>query len=101
MAAEESAPDNSALVEKGRASYSMFCQACHGPEDPSIESPSNLFDNKWYHSVGTPETVEKTIKDGILEKGMPGWGQMISQEEIDGLTAYLLSFQNTDNASNE
>lgn len=86
---------SAASVEKGKTSYGMFCQACHGPEDTTIDSPSNLFDTKWYNSDG-PHGIEKTIREGIAEKGMPAWGQMISDEEISSIIAYLLSFQNPD-----
>ena len=95
-------PSNKAeLIEKGRASYGMFCQACHGPEDPSVDSPSNLFDQKWYHGTGSSDAIEKTIREGIFEKGMPAWGQMISDEEIDSLIHYLTSFQTTEKNSDE
>ncbi|MDQ8204069.1 cytochrome c [Pelagicoccus sp. SDUM812003] len=99
LEAEDSPTLNAELVEKGRASYAMFCQACHGPEDPTIDSPSNLFDLKWHHGDGSVENIEKSIRDGIVEKGMPAWGQMISDEEINALLQYLNSFQTKETAS--
>ncbi|MDQ8182398.1 cytochrome c [Pelagicoccus sp. SDUM812005] len=89
-----------ASVEKGKQTYAMFCQACHGPEDPSIDSPSNLFDKKWFHGSGR-DGVEKTIRDGIVDKGMPGWGPMIPSEDIDALLDYLFSFQTTETSTDE
>ncbi len=89
-----------ASIEKGKQTYAMFCQACHGPEDPSIDSPSNLFDKKWYHGEGR-SGVEKSIREGILEKGMPGWGPMIPSEDIDAILDYLFSFQTTETSTDE
>lgn len=81
-----------ASVQKGKQAYDMFCLACHGAEDTSIDSPSNLFDRNWYHGSGR-EGIEKSIRIGIMEKGMPGWGEMIPAEDITALVDYLLSFQ--------
>ncbi|MDQ8185884.1 c-type cytochrome [Pelagicoccus sp. SDUM812002] len=89
-----------ATVEKGKQTYAMFCQACHGPEDPTVDSPSNLFDKKWYHGEGR-SGVEKSIRDGIMEKGMPGWGPMIPSEDIDAILDYLFSFQTIETSTDE
>lgn len=81
-----------ASVQKGKQNYDMFCLACHGAEDTAIDSPSNLFDAKWYHGSDR-EGIELSIKNGIYEKGMPGWGEMIPAEDITALVDYLISFQ--------
>ncbi len=81
-----------ASVAKGKQNYEMFCLACHGAEDTTIDSPSNLFDSKWYHGSGR-SGIENTIKSGISEKGMPGWEAMIPSEDISALVDYLISFQ--------
>lgn len=83
-----------ASIEKGKETYAMFCLACHGAEDAGIDSPSNLFDPKWYHGEGR-EGIGKSIREGIVEKGMPAWGQMIPEEDITAVIDYLVSFQKT------
>lgn len=97
-ASEETEPEakelDPASVEKGKQTYAMFCLACHGAEDAGIDSPSNLFDSKWYHGEGR-EGISKSIRKGILEKGMPGWEQMIPEEDITAVIDYLVSFQKT------
>lgn len=99
LAAEE--PDApSVSVEKGREAYGMYCLACHGAEDAGIDSPSNLFDKKWYHGE-TRDQVENTIRTGLMEKGMPAWGQMISDQEIGSVIEYLFSFQTDKKDSDE
>ncbi|MBC2606515.1 c-type cytochrome [Pelagicoccus albus] len=82
-----------ASVAKGKANYDMFCLGCHGPEGNQIDSPSNLFDSKWYSGDGR-EGVGKSIRVGIMDKGMPGWEAMIPEEDITALLDYLFSFQN-------
>ncbi len=91
---------NNTKVSQGREAYNAFCLSCHGPENVEIDSPSNLFDDKWYQHSG-PSGIEKSIREGVVEKGMPAWGEMIPKEQIEALIAYLLSFQTTFYKSNE
>lgn len=86
---------NPQTVDEGREYYTAYCMACHGPEGVEVDSPSNLFDKKWYHRAG-PSGIEESIRKGVMEKGMPAWGEMIPDDQIQSLIAYLLSFQNTD-----
>lgn len=81
-----------AIVAVGKDNYANFCLACHGPENTTIDSPSNLFNGKWHHG-GTPTALERSILVGYLELGMPGWGEILPPEDTTALTAYLLSFQ--------
>lgn len=89
-----------ASVQKGKQNYDMFCLACHGAEDTTIDSPSNLFDHKWFHGSGREE-IKLTIQNGIMEKGMPGWGAMIPAEDITALVDYLISFQKPNTSTDE
>lgn len=86
---------DAALIKQGKDTYAGLCLACHGPEKNDVDSPSNLFDPKWYHGA-TPTQIEATILKGVLEKGMPGWGEILPAEDTTAVTAYLLSFQKPD-----
>ena len=90
---------NPETVSKGKEYYTGYCLACHGPEGVDVDAPSNLFDEKWYHGA-KPSAIERAIRQGVMEKGMPAWGQMIPDEQIESLIAYLLSFQNSKNETN-
>lgn len=91
-AALRAAAADPAIVALGKENYTSFCLACHGPEGSSIDSPSNLFDTKWYHG-GRPAEIEWTILHGVLEKGMPGWGEILEAADTTAITAYLVSLQ--------
>ncbi|MBK1876953.1 c-type cytochrome [Pelagicoccus mobilis] len=91
---------NPESVKKGKQNYDMFCLSCHGPEDVGIDSPSNLFDSKWHHGAGR-SGIELTIRNGIMEKGMPGWGAMIPAEDITALVDYLISFEKQNASTDE
>ncbi len=80
------------LVSVGKEIYAGLCKACHGEENVQGESPSNLFDTKWFHG-GKPTDIERIIALGLLEKGMPAWGEVLPAEDVTAVVAYLLSVQ--------
>lgn len=89
------ASTDSAVVRRGREAYAGLCQSCHGEEkakDSMGDSPSNLFDEKWYNG-SQPTDVERNILNGFFEKGMPAWKEALPAEDTTALAAYLLSFQ--------
>lgn len=86
------ASQDPAIVKQGREIFAALCQACHGSEATQGEAASNLFDAKWHHG-DTPAQIERTILSGVLDKGMPGWSEILPAEDTTALTAYLLSAQ--------
>lgn len=76
---------------RGAAIFSATCIACHGPEGagsargPALNDPSIL-------AGLTDEDLRDIISAGILERGMPQWGQVLSLAEIRDLVAYLRSW---------
>jgi cytochrome c oxidase cbb3-type subunit 3 len=80
------------VVSVGKEIYAGLCKACHGEENVQGESPSNLFDTKWFHG-GKPTDIERIIALGLLEKGMPAWGEVLPAEDVAAVVAYLLSVQ--------
>lgn len=91
---------DSAVVQRGRETYASLCQSCHGEEkakDTLGDSPSNLFDEKWYNG-NQPTDVERNILNGFSDKGMPAWKEVLPAEDTTALAAYLLSFQKRDRA---
>lgn len=84
--------DDEDVLAVGQTRFQVFCYACHagpGTDDPTS---SNLFDDQWYHG-SAPTDIERGIREGFPAKGMPGWGQIIPEEEVDAIIAYVLSFQ--------
>jgi len=81
-----------AVIKSGKATYVGLCQSCHSDAKAKGDSPSNLFDGKWYHG-SRPSAIEQTIQKGVLEKGMPPWNAVLPPEDVTAVTAYLLSAQ--------
>ncbi len=86
------ASKNPATVKAGKETYTALCLACHGAETAKGDSPSNLFDPKWYHG-GRPSEIERTVLVGFLEKNMPPWGEVLPPEDTTAVVAFILSQQ--------
>jgi cytochrome c oxidase cbb3-type subunit 3 len=86
---------NPQFVEAGKAVYATNCAACHlaslkgKDENPAAIGP-NLADTKWIHG-GKPSEAYATITNGVLAKGMPGWGPVLGQKRISEAVAYIYS----------
>jgi cytochrome c oxidase cbb3-type subunit 3 len=81
-----------AVLKSGKETYTGLCLACHGAATVKGDSPSNLFDGKWFHG-SRPSEIERTIQKGVVEKGMPAWGEVLPSEDTAALVAYILSQQ--------
>lgn len=91
----QAAARDEAIVQLGRETFGSLCQACHGDASAQGEAVSNLFDAKWHHG-SRPSEIERTILRGVLDRGMPGWGEILAAEDTTALTAFLLRSQQRD-----
>lgn len=76
----------------GKLVYEGKCAACHGAQGEGLIGP-NLTDNAWIHDRGSLVGIYKVIQQGVLEKGMPAWGEQLKVEEINSVTAYVVSLK--------
>lgn len=68
--------------------YNDTCLACHGNgTDASLNS--NLFDGKWDLSPGTDADLKTIIREGNVNRGMPGFAGAMTDDEINGMVAYI------------
>jgi cytochrome c oxidase cbb3-type subunit 3 len=84
-------------VHEGAEVFAKNCVACHGMGGGGVIGP-NLTDAAWLHG-SAPTAIHLTIVDGVLAKGMPPWGRLLKPEEIDQVTAYVLSLKGTNPAN--
>ncbi|MCH5720927.1 cbb3-type cytochrome c oxidase N-terminal domain-containing protein [Niabella hibiscisoli] len=76
-------------IEAGRALYTSNCSACHGSDGQGGVGP-NLTDDFWLHG-GSIGDVFKTIRLGVVEKGMMSWKDVFSADQIAQLASYIKS----------
>ena len=65
------------------ASYTKFCSSCHGPEGRD-------FVGRTWKLGSTPEDIERVIREGYELLGMPAYGDVMDDEAVAELTAYVL-----------
>jgi cytochrome c oxidase cbb3-type subunit 3 len=99
-APQESSPEelaalaaNPQMVEAGKQVFVTNCASCHKPDGGGLIGP-NLTDNAWIHG-GTLAEIHKIVVDGVLTKGMPNWGKLLKQDQVDAAVAYVWSIRNT------
>lgn len=81
----------SAIVTAGQSIYTSNCVACHGDKGQGIVGP-NLTDEFWLHG-GKINSIFKTIKYGVPEKGMISWEKTLSPKQIADVSNYIISLK--------
>lgn len=77
------------LVGLGGSVYANKCAVCHGDQLQGQIGP-NLTDHYWIHGQGKPKDILKVIRDGVSDKGMPGWNQLLNTDDQYAVTAFIL-----------
>ncbi|MCD2422234.1 c-type cytochrome [Niabella pedocola] len=80
---------DAAGIEAGKKLFMNNCTACHGNAGQGGVGP-NLTDDYWLHG-GSIREVFKTIKLGVVEKGMMSWKDVFSAEQIAEIASYIKS----------
>jgi glucose/arabinose dehydrogenase len=67
--------------------YQQHCATCHGDE---LEGGlgSSLIDDAWIHG-NSAEDIARVIREGLIEDGMVGYEEVLSDREIQSLVVYI------------
>jgi cytochrome c oxidase cbb3-type subunit 3 len=83
------------LIANGKKAFTMNnCQSCHRPDGGGNAIGPNLTDAYWLHG-GSVKEIFVTVKNGVVEKGMPAWGKAMSPKDVRDVTFYVMSLQGT------
>jgi glucose/arabinose dehydrogenase len=83
LASCTSTAQNSAKAEKLPAdNYRTYCAGCHG------DNLEKFVDKVWMDQEGT-SSIEESIKNGIIEIGMPAFEKTFTDAEIEALALYV------------
>ncbi|MDB5135021.1 MAG: Cbb3-type cytochrome c oxidase subunit CcoP2 [Mucilaginibacter sp.] len=85
------------VLAAGQVVFKTTCVACHGEHAQGNVGP-NLTDDYWLHGNKINDLF-KTIKYGVLSKGMPTWEKQLSPKQISDVANYVKSIKGT-NPSN-
>lgn len=80
---------NSAFVNAGKDIYQANCLTCHGAK---LEGGIGLalVDTEWVHGA-SPASIYRTVENGIAGTGMQAWGNLLGQQRMAEVVAYILS----------
>lgn len=84
---------DAAGLTEGEVIYSGNCVACHGKLGEGGVGP-NLTDEFWIHG-GSIESIFKTIKYGIPEKGMIAWESSLTPAQMQNVSSYITTMAGT------
>lgn len=88
-ATQPSAGERAEVRRAPQLLYATQCSSCHGM-DLQGGGASSLIDGHWEYGVGEQQ-VFRRIKFGIEEMGMPAYEPAMSDNEIRGLTQFILA----------
>ena len=90
----ELANDTQAM-NSGHRLFLNYCATCHGSDAGGLAGYPNLTDNDWLYG-GMPDAIKASISGG-RSGFMPAMGAAMSQQELDSLSAYVLSLSGQQN----
>jgi cytochrome c oxidase cbb3-type subunit 3 len=73
----------------GMRMFGNNCAQCHGADAKGSYGFPNLSDGDWLYG-GTPDEIKASITNG-RQGTMPGWGDIIGDQGVTDVTAYVLS----------
>lgn len=86
------------LIAKGKIVFtSNNCGSCHRADGGGNTIGPNLTDQYWLHG-GNIKNIYATINTGVVEKGMPAWGKVMSAADVRNLSFYIMSLQGSNPA---
>ena len=89
---------DAAILEKGKKVFMDYnCGSCHKNDGGGNTIGPNLTDAYWLHG-GDIKDIFATIKNGVVEKGMPAWGKAMSPESVRDVSFFVMSLQGTNPA---
>lgn len=74
-------------IQTGQALYQTHCASCHGTPSQPGQTP-DLFDDEWVHG-GSDQAILKVINEGLLDAGMPAFGDTLADGYKDNIISYL------------
>lgn len=78
-------------VAVGKELFTKNCVSCHRADGGGLIGP-NLADNYWIHGA-ILDSVYSVVSNGVLAKGMPPWGKMLTPDDVERVVAYVITLR--------
>ncbi len=83
--------NNTERLTAGKTNFQAKCAPCHGDLGQGIVGP-NLTDNYWIHGSKITD-IRRTVEVGVADKGMVPWKGLMTDAELDDVSAYVFSLK--------
>jgi cytochrome c oxidase cbb3-type subunit III len=83
-----------ARVATGSVLFTQYCVVCHLADGQGLVGP-NLTDRYWVHG-GKPTDIMRTVTDGVPDKGMVAWGNLLGPTNVQNVVAHVMTLRNTE-----
>jgi len=83
-------------VAAGREVFNSTCAHCHGPDAVAADRKINLRLLQHRYGEKMDEVFHFTVTHGRLDKGMPNWTGVFTEEDFANILAFLHTVQTTD-----
>ncbi|MNK43998.1 Cbb3-type cytochrome c oxidase subunit CcoP2 [compost metagenome] len=84
-------PATAANLEAGRETYESYCASCHGEQGRHLSAPD--LSNPDFLSITSSQLLRRMIEAGRPGRPMPPWQDMLEDEEMRDLVAYIKGWQ--------
>lgn len=84
---------DAAALDAGKQIFATNCVACHTADGGGLVGP-NLTDDYWIHGGGI-KNIFKTIKYGVVAKGMISWQSQLNPKQMQDVSSYIISLHGT------
>ncbi len=84
---------NGEVVPEGKSLFNQYCSHCHGPDAVQGERPRDLRRLQIRYRDDAIAVFYTTINNGRMDKGMPVWKGVLSEEVIWKIYTFLASVQ--------
>lgn len=88
-----SATSDDPASKEGASLFNQYCSHCHGPWAEQGERPRDLRRLRIRYGDDAREMFSTTVTNGRLEKGMPVWKGVLSDEVLGKIYAFLETVQ--------
>ena len=84
---------DASAISSGKKLFVQNCKVCHGDGAKGMAgSGPNLTDKYWKHGGGA-QNIFKTIKYGVIEKGMAPWKETLTPKKMQDVVSYIISLE--------
>lgn len=84
---------DAADIEAGKTLWTAHCAVCHLADGGGLVGP-NMTDKYWIHEPTMPKMAE-LITNGVLEKGMTPFRDVLTLDQIQQVSSYIMTLQGT------